>query len=722
MTLVFSTRAGPLTSIQIGAVDVATIFSTAHTAYGWIGGLDGARFLLSKIPNPLSKKLRELQLDKNVRLLPTNVHILTGGGPLKCLIDNADEAFGGDVRTQLLGLTICALAHECGGGTAVELFMSYLAPSLFDGANELTDILHSQLNEDTVLQRILNEGSSRGLTDLFVTQVENLNLPLGDREWLQSTCGGDPDSPLTTEAHMVGGLLKWIGRDSTEVYFTRSGLVARVATYLKAIGYLIGSIKIWDGQGDTPRRLGPRSIVLVLGGSSETDPLMVDPEDIVDEPLQLHYTYRTVGALLQQALPHQPDVYPEVLQIEFEKIYEYIKSHLQIRYNLQRQGVLEDVIAISQWQPPRAEPTAIERSLAALYFPLSAENTAPCYSGIATARTLEQVKNKERREAVCCFEEVAEEITRFRATTAAIVLSIASHLASGDFKNIRHSTTLALGSEAWLEPMCKLVDQLASGSFSLSNAVCTLSAVHAALEPDPAVIRSSGLRKVIGWRTGIYSVIPSLLLEMVPARTAVGLSCKDVYIANVRAHADGSLQSSVTRAILAENILDDLPGDGNLSSLVRLHSPRIGRAESRPPDVPLHLSIERPMHYGEPDICIAGRINGSIVGTVGVLDVLKVLIRSLDEPENCSHGHESTVITIEPSRWATNRRVKPVGTAEIPAFIPVQGDPCWALFIAGCTASLNGRIVFRCLNCAKELAAQRVSRRRDDHAVLIGYV
>jgi hypothetical protein len=149
------------------------------------------------------------------------------------------KLFGGDVRIQVLGLTICALAHECGGPTAVELFMSYLAPSLFDGANELTDILHSQLNEDTVLQRILNEGSSRGLTDLFVTQVENLNLPLGDREWLQSTCGGDPDSPLTTEAHMVGGLLKWIGRDSTEVYFTGSGLVARVATYLKAIGYLI---------------------------------------------------------------------------------------------------------------------------------------------------------------------------------------------------------------------------------------------------------------------------------------------------------------------------------------------------------------------------------------------------------------------------------------------------------------------------------------------------
>ena len=37
-----------------------------------------------------------------------------------------------------------------------------------------------------------------------------------------------------------------------------------------------------------------------------------------------------------------------------------------------------------------------------------------------------------------------------------------------------------------------------------------------------------------------------------------------------------------------------------------------------------------------------------------------------------------------------------------PVFLPVSGDHCWALFVAGQMNEQGGRIVYRCVNCAVE--------------------
>ena len=98
MTLVWRTPYGPLLQTQVSVADVATTLSAARATYGWLGGLDGARLLLSKISNSFSKKIKDLELDKSLRLLPVNAHVLTSDGHLICSIANTADAFGGDPK------------------------------------------------------------------------------------------------------------------------------------------------------------------------------------------------------------------------------------------------------------------------------------------------------------------------------------------------------------------------------------------------------------------------------------------------------------------------------------------------------------------------------------------------------------------------------------------------------------------------------------------------
>ena len=90
---------------------------------------------------------------------------------------------------------------------------------------------------------------------------------------------------------MVAGFLKWFVDDKGIEYRTRSGCVARIAAYLKAVGYNMGSIQTWGGVGIPPSPLGTKCLILVLGGSSATDPLMEGGEDVQtpNQPPTLHY-------------------------------------------------------------------------------------------------------------------------------------------------------------------------------------------------------------------------------------------------------------------------------------------------------------------------------------------------------------------------------------------------------------------------------------------------
>ena len=264
---------------DVDTIDVVNTFSAAQSVYGWLGGTDSLRFLLDRIRNPLGKRLRDLKLDQQLCLQQFRGIVLISHGPLVAHMDDAQDSFGGDIRTQVIGTTLCALAHEFDSVTAVNLFRQSLMPYLFGEKTPLLDTLQSQLLEGSTFQKILNEGASRGLNDLFIDTSTRLGLPISGQGWRQRKQGKEDEDELLGEVKLVAGFLKWFVEGTGIEYRTRSGCVARIAAYLKAVGYNIGSIQTWVGFGIPPSSLGSKCLILVLGGFSETDPLMEGGED-----------------------------------------------------------------------------------------------------------------------------------------------------------------------------------------------------------------------------------------------------------------------------------------------------------------------------------------------------------------------------------------------------------------------------------------------------------
>lgn len=315
MALTFSTLDGQLLTAKVGLDDIVTTYSAARSVYGWMGGMDGIKFLISKIPSPFQRRLQEFHLDRNLQLLPVSSFILTSHGPVHAHIDNAHESFGGDIKTQLIGSTICALSHEFSSQIAVELFSECLMPRFFDTPTPLTDALRDQLVDETNLQLILNEGASRGLNNLFMKRISELGLPIHSSLWRHSQLHQqDNKDELVHEGQMIGGMLKWIAQDKPSEYQTRSASVARAAACLQAIGYSIGQIRIWDGNGQSPPAMAAKSLMLVLGGSTPTDPLLLEPFPTLSGPVVTHYQYKTVGSMLLSALGGTCGAFPEVFQ------------------------------------------------------------------------------------------------------------------------------------------------------------------------------------------------------------------------------------------------------------------------------------------------------------------------------------------------------------------------------------------------------------------------
>ncbi|OQE14060.1 hypothetical protein PENFLA_c041G02346 [Penicillium flavigenum] len=741
-TLVFTTTAGPLQQVQIGPADVISTLSAAYTAAGWLGGLDGVKYILSRyvgLMRPssnhvLSNRLATL-LGPSISFNNSQVHILTSDhGPVRCEIPNAEEAFSGDHSTQLVGLTLCALAHECTGLTAVRLFANFLAPAIFKGANLLVDSLLSQLTDDGLYERVLNEGATRGLPELFTESTERLGLPVGDASWLRRQMHIKGSEVPVTEIHMVAGLLRWIAKGDTQPYFTRSGLVARTANCLKVVGYFIGSIEVWDGAPPRPKPLGPRCIVLVLGGSEETDHLMAAAEEIVQDCNQVyHYTRSTVGPMLYHSIGPHYLIDPECLQEDFEYIHHSIATRIRVSYRLEnvRDVIKEDICGIIEWEDSQRQVSAVERSLASIYFPLLADHVAPCYSRIATRSILTEVRNPRRRMADAYDDDLTEGLARFRTTTLAIVIALVATLSDTQFWNIRHCISVDLAQEAWLEVMCGTINRTFASSVEYSEIVDLLAAVHVGVDASggAGVNKEKGIlsRRIIGWRNGRYSVIPSLLLEMKPSVHAVRLACRDSFYANLRVHQDGSIHSSPGGAIYTDRDRFSVPPQSSQQPYTissGSHDPWVGPARPNPPSKPLYLSIERQARYNSPDVCFVGRVAGDNIGHVSVKAVLRAVARSFEVTENCDHRDADTkhVLNMDVKYWLQDRYVKPFGTIDMPGYLAVLDDPQWALFIAGQVEHSHGCIVARCLGCARKALVSSVAQGNMDGVMLIGYM
>lgn len=201
------------------------------------------------------------------------------------------------------------------------------------------------------MDRLTNEGATHGLPNIFLEVSQRLGFPTGDENWLYRKLHTEDEYLKPTEWHFVIGLLRWLGSGMKSPYLTRSGLVARIAGYLQAVGYGIDSILTWQGIPPRPRIQSPMTVVLVLGGSEETDTLMEDLSERILFDMVMHYTYDTVGAMLYQSLFPYATSSPEVFQFDFEEIYDSIQSRLQTQYHLQP-GESEGSLCIAcQWEP-----------------------------------------------------------------------------------------------------------------------------------------------------------------------------------------------------------------------------------------------------------------------------------------------------------------------------------------------------------------------------------
>ena len=366
---------------------------------------------------------------------------------------------------------------------------------------------------------------------------------------------------------MVGGLLKWIVSSDTSTYTTRSALVARMAACLKCIGYSIGKIRTWDGSEDLPSNLDRNAFVVVLGGSSPTDRLMLDAEDFPSDDRTFHYQFNSVGAMILNALGNQSTIFPEVLQGHFEYVHRCIEAAGRFEYE-ESSDVTALVEARFRQAPLSTQSTPLERRFAAMYLPLSAELIAPCYRAIATEDNLRRLRDHDALHGG--FQKVPEDVCLFRAITAAIVISIVSRLAPDGFKETQHAISLTLTHSGWLDEMCKPLDQAFVSGLKYNQIVSVLAIIHSARDPEKAFETN---KSIVAWRSGIYSVVPSLLLSMNASPSAVTPQCTDVYWANVKVREDGSIYSAPTGAILEDDALIDEVQEGNASALQSLSRP-----------------------------------------------------------------------------------------------------------------------------------------------------
>ena len=765
MTLVFkASPQGSLQQVQVGPVDVVATVAAANSVWGWMGGLAGIKSTLN-LGRSFSKGKKGVSCFADPNLLPISCKILTYSGVAAFRFEDTAEAFGGDPSSQMLGLTLCALAYELKSNSAIELFMTYLAPGLLrqevGSVEGLREALHTQLNDK--IDSILNEGAARGLSDRFYGAISALDLTRLDQNSPRYKGWGKSDGKWAPEWYMLGGFLKWLGSGAEGQYRTRSAAVARLAACLKEVGYYkIARIRCWNGIGVRPAFHG---VLLVAGGTSETDSFMDQgPFHRSEFVFVSHYYFATTGAMLLNSLQTKCDTSPEVFQQFFEDIDAEVRSQLTFgwRFNplsaenigTSRASVLQ---AYPQWKRSQYRCSRIAVRLAAFFFPQSAEVIAQFYESIANESVLCIIKQNSKSDPR--NEGLRDELIRYRIITASICLSVIGCIAGEGFNSLQHSTTLHLRNSRALESLSEGVDKLATSSLPFTDVVIQIAAIHCAKSP---YVRERSLSdeedrytaaessSIIGCRNGAFAVLPELLFSMsCPLSVSMlGLRCVDSFIGNLIVQKDQFIRSLRTGTILQREMNQQI-----FQTLSQPHSDDDGEAQLalqandniflgppalRPPDTPLYLNIERPIDCDEPLLGLCGRIKGEVVGNVGIPNILMNLFFSLEASKNngdpspgicATHPAPSSsspqqdtslrMLNIPASIWGLAPNGKPTGDPHVHTYVPVQGDSAWAIFIVG---EYDCRITFGCAFCAAAGAAlDPNSDNENNKVVLIGY-
>ena len=762
---------GSLQSIQIGPVDIVATVAAAHSAWGWIGGMNGIQNLLKISPNPSEEK-RLVQLFKDIDLVPASCLVLAQTGLITVSL-RSNDAFGNSLSSKLIGLTLCALGHNMRLDDAVNVFMVFFVDPLYrKGLSNLPgskEALKALLVDNG--QLILNAGVVHHLPEAFDEAIAALHIGMSRKVAI------DEPQRSSIEVLMVEGFLKWVTTDFVTPYYTRSALVTRVAACLQAAGYRLDAIRIWDGCKERPAP--QRSLILVTGGVYQTDHLM--SEDSTPRALfsVSHYRWETVGALFWNACRQPSDHVPERFQQDFDIIDATVSHCLFIhwaRMNLRQ----EQIQAFSVWKRSKSKPSHIATRIATILFPKAVDDVAMLYEAIASEKYLVAAKHtvKPQRRGI---DFTNKEIQRFQTISAAICFAVLGQLAGRSFRVIQHSTLIDLSDMFNLNWLCSEVDILLTSGSTLSRVVTALATIHCA-KPFPHVatetsmslgtmeFESSGesatsseidesgstrhLTDLVGWRNGRYAVLPELLfsLDKPVTRSVLGLRCTCEFIANIPTRRNGAVRCSPGNSVIRssndyiEEVISE-DHDVEAQQIFAQHARPIilGSPRFMEPDKPLYLSLERDADRSvEPAVGLCGRLDGELLGSVNIHVVLAVIASSLIEADGlpykfCKPGETHKMPSAASDLLSTDKVLNmPAsrsfsGTPENRSFcdindklkyhryIQVAGSTPWIVFLAG--QYVDARIVFRCLDCAVSAGESANWTRTGTHGIrfLIGY-
>lgn len=293
----------------------------------------------------------------------------------------------------------------------------------------------------------------------MTTFSKTFGLPLNVQD-------GTPKHPEHFELSLLGGMLNWLSTPGSDPYYTKSSLAARNAAYPKAIGYPIGHLCVWDGQ-DSPPAPKPRGVVLIVGGSCDTDhesgPFTHVSRADANASLIFYFREETIGSMLVNALGLKMNLMPESVQEVFIYVHICIAQTLSFNWGVGSKGSQkyripsnivdrDGTLLFSMCQIKDSTRTAkpLATSSASVYFRTTADFVAPYYERIATASCVANVR-EEKLSELDLVE--SEDLAWFRVVTASIIYCIAGSLAKDGFKTLLHVMKIRLGSHDWLESM-----------------------------------------------------------------------------------------------------------------------------------------------------------------------------------------------------------------------------------------------------------------------------
>jgi hypothetical protein len=708
-------------TLQTGASDIVALVTLANSVRGWVGGLSGVRNVLQSVRSHWSSKSTELL---KFDFPPSRAYYLTFDGTKLFQNEDSEEAFGGDPTTQWLGATLCVLAKECGNLTAIDLLVNVMIREYFPSLEGFVrDAIAQQLRDR--VDAIVTEGATRGFPELFMDATEG--LPQGDKQYLKKKLfAGRSDNHPQMEKDFVAGFLRWVAMEENDPYFTRSGAVLRVAACLRAVGYNFAPGMTWAGTEANPNP--GRAAVLVTGGVESdisTDKFLFEPGRITPDTRPVYYRTSTVGALCVNSFHHLAELTNEECQSYYIRIRRLVQKSFTCSWGARssRDAKTQMIFASFDSHDLQTCENPFALQLAAFYFPKSASLLAQFYHAIGDQSTLQSVKTN--LEAVGDYDEIPVELQRFRVVTLCIVLSFAELLTQPEFEQQRHVATIELETEDCLSLLSQTLDDGINSGLSLWQSSVLVAAVHAGIDTEAAEMLRQRVNPghrvaLLGRRSGIFCVVPRLLTTMEPSRNALGLVCLDKFIGNLPTDENGWIYDGTPplpnfRPLNDPDSVFEPSNDSidieqgrqdfhlDLRRSTGSVQTFIGQPQTNSPDVPLYLSIERPLHEPSPHLLLTGRVNGSAIGQVGVQNVMLAIARSTAIDSKLCPGHDSEsplrVLNMSASTWIEK---KALSHSRWNIFLNVKGDRAWALFTAGQTQDIGGLIIFTCPHCSEK--------------------